>query len=193
MALGMGMGRSFIELFQLLFQCYVALWLVLVLSQWSFGGSPFAVLDRAFHPFDRVWWRFRIRRSHYHFFVLLVLFGGYVILTGIVRFVFLDQGTFAVFFPYGLLEALMLVLNLFPFPGFFSVLIIVGALLSWVSPDPSNPIVRAIYGISEPLLAPFRRIVPHIAGLDISPVLALLCFQIIGGLGQQLISQLMKG
>jgi YggT family protein len=123
----------------------------------------------------------------------LVLFGGYVILTGIVRFVFLDQGTFAVFFPYGLLEALMLVLNLFPFPGFFSVLIIVGALLSWVSPDPSNPIVRAIYGISEPLLAPFRRIVPHIAGLDISPVLALLCFQIIGGLGQQLISQLMKG
>lgn len=192
MSPGMGMGKSFIDLFQLLFQGYVALWLVLLLSQWSFGGSPFAFLDRAFHPFNRLSWRFRIRRSQYHLFLLLVLFGGYIILTGIVRFMFLEGNAFAVFFPYGLLEALMLALNLFPFPGFFSVIIIVGALLSWVSPDPSNPVVRTIYGISEPLLAPFRRIIPLVAGLDISPVLALLCFQIVGGMGQQLILQLMR-
>jgi YggT family protein len=190
---GMGTGRSLIDLFQLLFQGYMVLWFVLFLSQWSYGGSPFAVLDRAFHPFNRLSWRFRIRRNRYPFFVLLVLFGAYVLSTGIVRFVFLGGNTFAVFFPYGILEALMLVLNLFPFPGFFSAIIIVGALLSWVSPDPSNPIVRAIYGITEPLLAPFRRIIPQIAGLDISPVLALLCFQVIGGLGQQMIAQLMKG
>jgi YggT family protein len=190
---GMGMGRSLIDFLQLLFQGYVALWLVLFLAQWSFGGSPFAVLDRAFYPFNRLSWRFRIRRGHYPFFVLLVLFGGYIVLSGIVRFLFLEGNTFVLFFPFGLLEAVMLVLSLFPFPGFFSVIIVVGALLSWVSPDPSNPIVRTIYGISEPLLAPFRRIIPHIAGLDLSPILALLCFQVIGGLGQQMISQLMKG
>ena len=71
--------------------------------------------------------------------------------------------------------------------------IIIGrAIISWVSPDPSNPIVQTIYGISEPLLAPFRRIIPHIGGLDISPILALLCFQVIGVAGQQIIAGIIK-
>jgi len=193
MELATGMGSSLIDLLQLLFQGYMALWLVLFLSQWTFGGSPFAILERAFHPFNRLSWRFRIRRTRYPVFLLLVLLGAYVVLTGIVRFVFLGGNPFGVFLPYGLLEAVMLVLSLFPFPGFFSVVIIVGALLSWVSPDPANPVVRAIYGISEPLLAPFRRIVPLIGGLDLSPIVALFCFQVIGTLGQQLVSQLIKG
>ena len=54
-------------------------------------------------------------------------------------------------------------------------LIIVRALLSWVSPDPFNPIVKFLYAVTEPLLAPFRRIIPgHMIGLDLSPLLALL-------------------
>ena len=85
---------------------------------------------------------------------------------------------------------MMLVLGLFP--DFFSIVIIIGALLSWVSPDPYNPVVQAIYGISEPLLRPFRRFVPLLGGLDISPIFALLCFQILGRLGQQLISDFMR-
>ena len=54
-------------------------------------------------------------------------------------------------------------------------LIVIRALLSWVNPDPSNPIVQFIERMTEPLLAPFRRLVPtHRMGIDISPLLALL-------------------
>ncbi len=54
-------------------------------------------------------------------------------------------------------------------------LIVIRALLSWVSPDPSNPIVRFIERTTEPLLAPFRQLLPaYRLGIDISPLLALL-------------------
>lgn len=54
-------------------------------------------------------------------------------------------------------------------------LIIIRALISWVNPDPYNTIVQFLYKVTEPLLAPFRRIFPAYAtGLDISPIFALL-------------------
>lgn len=54
-------------------------------------------------------------------------------------------------------------------------LIIIRALLSWVSPDPYNVIVQFLYKVTEPMLAPFRRLVPaYSIGLDISPIFALL-------------------
>lgn len=54
-------------------------------------------------------------------------------------------------------------------------LIIIRALISWVNPDPFNPIVKFLYATTEPLLAPFRRLIPaHIIGLDISPIFALI-------------------
>ena len=54
-------------------------------------------------------------------------------------------------------------------------LIIIRALLSWVSPDPYNVIVQFLYKVTEPLLAPFRRLVPaYSIGIDFSPIFALL-------------------
>ena len=54
-------------------------------------------------------------------------------------------------------------------------LIIVRALLSWVNPDPSNPIVQFIERTTEPVLAPFRRLIPtYRLGIDLSPIAALL-------------------
>ena len=54
-------------------------------------------------------------------------------------------------------------------------LIIIRALLSWVNPDPFNPIVRIINAVTEPMLEPFRRIIPsYKIGLDLSPIFALL-------------------
>ena len=53
--------------------------------------------------------------------------------------------------------------------------IIIRALLSWVSPDPLNPLVQFLYSVTEPLLAPFKRIIPsYNMGLDISPIFALI-------------------
>ena len=54
-------------------------------------------------------------------------------------------------------------------------LIIIRALISWVSPDPFNPIVSFINVVTEPLLAPFRKIIPgYKIGIDLSPIFALL-------------------
>jgi len=54
------------------------------------------------------------------------------------------------------------------------IVVIARAVLSWVSPDPFNPIVRLINQLSEPLLYPVRRRVPYVGGIDFSPVLVLL-------------------
>jgi YggT family protein len=52
---------------------------------------------------------------------------------------------------------------------------IIRAVLSWVSPDPYNPIVRALYAITEPVLSQLRRRLPLFAGsIDFSPVVAIL-------------------
>ena len=54
-------------------------------------------------------------------------------------------------------------------------LIIIRALLSWVNPDPYNPIVQFLYRTTEPMLAPFRKLFPIFnIGLDISPIFALI-------------------
>ena len=54
-------------------------------------------------------------------------------------------------------------------------MIIVRALLSWVNPDPYNPIVQFIERVTEPVLAPFRSLIPtHRIGIDLSPLLAIL-------------------
>ncbi len=54
-------------------------------------------------------------------------------------------------------------------------LIIIRALLSWVNPDPYNVIVQFLYKVTEPMLAPFRRLVPaYSIGIDLSPIFALL-------------------
>lgn len=54
-------------------------------------------------------------------------------------------------------------------------LIIARALLSWVNPDPYNPIVRFLYQVTEPVLGFVRRRLPLVfGGLDLSPLLVLL-------------------
>jgi YggT family protein len=53
--------------------------------------------------------------------------------------------------------------------------IIIAALISWVSPDPYNPIVRFLYAITEPALRPIRKIIGYRLGpIDISPIIAIL-------------------
>ncbi len=53
-------------------------------------------------------------------------------------------------------------------------IIIIRALLSWVNPDPYNPIVRFLAAVTDPVLAPIRRRLPYLGGLDISPIIVIL-------------------
>jgi YggT family protein len=53
-------------------------------------------------------------------------------------------------------------------------LILIRAIISWVNPDPYNPIVQFLYKTTEPILAPLRKLLPlqFSIGIDISPLIA---------------------
>ena len=53
------------------------------------------------------------------------------------------------------------------------ILILIRALVSWVNPDPFNPIVQFLVRTTEPILEPIRRLLPPLA-IDISPLIAFL-------------------
>lgn len=52
--------------------------------------------------------------------------------------------------------------------------IFIRVLLSWFPVDTRNPLVRIIFDVTEPVLAPFRRVLPTIGMIDLSPLAALL-------------------
>ena len=57
----------------------------------------------------------------------------------------------------------------------FMWIVIARAVLSWVSPDPYNPIVRFIHKVTEPVLYQIRRRIPvSFGGIDFSPILVFL-------------------
>ncbi|HEX9149710.1 MAG TPA: YggT family protein [Thermoanaerobaculia bacterium] len=55
-------------------------------------------------------------------------------------------------------------------------LVIIAAVISWVNPDPRNSIVQFLYRTTEPILRPFRTILPprRTGGIDFSPILVIL-------------------
>ena len=62
--------------------------------------------------------------------------------------------------------------------GILNWLIIIRALISWVSPDPYNPVVQFLYRTTEPLLQPIRRFLPATT-IDLSPLIAFLLIQLL--------------
>ncbi len=53
-------------------------------------------------------------------------------------------------------------------------IIIARAVITWVSPDPGNPVVQMLYRITEPVLAPVRHRMPNFGGMDFSPLIVIL-------------------
>lgn len=52
-------------------------------------------------------------------------------------------------------------------------IVIARAVISWVNPDPYNPIVRFLINATEPVLWRIRRVLPALGGLDLSPLVLL--------------------
>jgi len=66
-------------------------------------------------------------------------------------------------------QVLSIILNIFYFA------IIIRALLSWVNPDPFNPIVQLLNRMTDPILVPIRNALPFLSmGIDFSPIIAIL-------------------
>jgi len=77
-----------------------------------------------------------------------------------------------------LLEALAAVINVVV--NLLMLVIFVNALLSWVRPDPSNPIVQTLERISDLVCNPIRRLFPTIlSGIDLAPFLAMLALWLV--------------
>lgn len=59
-------------------------------------------------------------------------------------------------------------------------IVIIGALLSWVRPDPYNPIVQIIYRLTEPAYKLIRRMMPTVFnGLDLAPLILIISLNVI--------------
>lgn len=53
-------------------------------------------------------------------------------------------------------------------------IVIIRSLITWVSPDPYNPIVQFLYRITDPALRPIQRYMPPMGGIDLSPLILIL-------------------
>ncbi|MBB5021834.1 YggT family protein [Desulfurispira natronophila] len=61
-------------------------------------------------------------------------------------------------------------------------ILIARVFMSWINPDPGNPVVQFIYRITEPVLEPFRRFIPPIAGIDFSPIVVFILIRFLENL-----------
>jgi YggT family protein len=60
-----------------------------------------------------------------------------------------------------------------------SIAVLVRVLLTWFPIDQSNPIIKLLFEVTEPVLAPFRRVIPRIGMFDLSPIAAMLVIQFV--------------
>ena len=64
---------------------------------------------------------------------------------------------------------------------FYWWIVVIAVLLTWVNPDPYNPIVRFLRGVTEPVFYQIRRRLPFvvISGIDLSPIVVLLLIEVV--------------
>ena len=73
-------------------------------------------------------------------------------------------------------------------------LVIIGALLSWVRPDPYNPIVQIIYRLTEPAYRAIRRMMPTVFnGIDMAPIILIVGLNVIDVILVNVINGLVLG
>jgi YggT family protein len=53
-------------------------------------------------------------------------------------------------------------------------MIILRAFISWVNPDPFHPLVQFLNRMTDPVLAPFRKFMPSLGPIDVSPLIAII-------------------
>jgi len=75
--------------------------------------------------------------------------------------------------------------------GLYIWVVIIAALITWVQPNPYNPIVRFLWNVTEPVYAYIRRFIPtNFGGIDIAPIILILALQFLQILINNLIRSL---
>ena len=62
---------------------------------------------------------------------------------------------------------------------FYSLIVFVAVVLSWLRLSPDNPVVRIVATMTEPVLAPIRKVLPDLGGFDFSPMVLLILLQLL--------------
>lgn len=77
----------------------------------------------------------------------------------------------------------------------YSIIVLVACLITWVNPDPYNPIVRILRTLTEPVFYRIRKWIPFvfIGGLDLSPIVLLIFIQLAKGVIVQSLYQFAAG
>ena len=60
-----------------------------------------------------------------------------------------------------------------------TIIILLRVVVSWYSPRPTNILVKFLHRITEPILAPLRRIIPRVGRFDFTPLVAIILLQLI--------------
>lgn len=63
----------------------------------------------------------------------------------------------------------------------YTIVVFVAVIVSWLQLPPSNAVVRYTRMLTEPLLAPIRRVIPPVGGLDFSPLILLILLRLVRG------------
>jgi YggT family protein len=61
----------------------------------------------------------------------------------------------------------------------YSLVLLASVILSWVDLSPDNPFVRLVRQLTEPVLAPLRRVLPTAGGFDFSPLVLLVVIRVL--------------
>ncbi len=155
-----------------LLQVYVFTFIVLS-AVYEFYVNPIANFgQRMVSPVRLVVSRFTQQRSTRDVVAVVGLIVVHTLLTILLRkFMFRDA----------LVSSLALVLDL---TWWFTLAIVINTFLSWLSPDPLNPVVQLIGLISAPIVDPVRRFVPPVGGvIDLSPMIAVFALMLLNELG----------
>ena len=80
---------------------------------------------------------------------------------------------FATFLLWGLIGVIALLVNLYFF------ILIAMIVVSWIAPGSRHPAIELIWQISEPVMAPFRSLLPNMGGIDFSPILVFIGINVV--------------
>ncbi|MBE7374985.1 YggT family protein [Pseudomonas lopnurensis] len=105
--------------------------------------------------------------------LVLALIVQMVLMALILLVAYGTTGNPALLLIWGLVGITGLFLNIF----FWA--LIISVILSWVAPGSHNPGAQLVNQLCEPVLAPFRRLLPNLGGLDISPIFAFLAIKLL--------------
>ncbi|HUL12970.1 MAG TPA: YggT family protein [Methylococcaceae bacterium] len=158
-----------------LFSLYVFAVMMRFLLQWveaDFYNPISQFLVKLTHPPLRLLRRFipsigRIDTASVVLMLALQMLGGYL--------VFLLQGLGVgplALAAWSLAQLVELLFNIYLFS------IIIGAILSWFGSMAYNPVASLLYSLTEPVLRVFRRVLPPMGGIDLSPLIALIAIQL---------------